>query len=225
MNNKGFITSGLLIVILLVSGMIISIFYTPLLNSTYSIKNSFNYLDENINVKNSLERIHIHLYNNIAYKGLLDYDDLGLKYELSDMEVNYRTVNTDSNTFKIINPTNIEIKLYFTEDEPIDEYDIVDGYYKVSLKNKNEVLFKDVFTNDETITIDSSYFNDIDNFGEYELKIDSYDGYTSHNITDEELSYRKIELTEEQNKENKKYIIIENRTSIDDTFKMYISES
>lgn len=122
MNNRGYVTSGILVVILLFSLMYLAIVYGGVLNTSKDSAESGRLSDELVNDLNAKERIYSTLKDNISFSGDLSYPDLDREYTIETIDEEYESKEVfsspySSESFFISNRTNVNVEITVS---PID---------------------------------------------------------------------------------------------------------
>lgn len=212
-NDKGFITLGLAMAMLIVVSVLIITFSNPMLNTTKNIKGAEKNTEKYIRAIAGKERLHSKLKENISFKGVLNYNDLDSTYNVITLNEEYESktlkFGQSGGEFEINNKSDINIKITST---PIDvkkvhsydisvEYDGVDivGRGGKSLSGNNNIkIGKDYLYNDST---------DETNYGKYSIIVDSRNSNVSIEVSYNRLTKRELEVKGEDFDE---VIIIEN---------------
>lgn len=201
MDNKGFATTGIIFAVLLVTMIIMTVFFNPILNTSVNIKNSKELMPEYINDVNGLERVYSVFKENISHDGNIKFEDIGKEYKVNSVKEEYSEIVLDNNnSFNVNNKTDIDI--YF-EVYPIDDRLPASYSVNVMLGNKN-VVNKNELTNNSTINIDNNYLynkEDGTNYGKYTIDVDTINCDVKTKVKFKKLDYREVEITNDNMKQ------------------------
>lgn len=177
MNNKGYISPAIMLVILLVCLMMFGLFYSRSIVVTKDLNESGKIINDVVNSNTGLERMYSLLYNNISYEGLSNYSDLNKLYEVQTIEEKFEKIILNSNDkeiqFNIENKTPINIKM------TVYPYNEDDYEYSAKLIHNGVNLLGDAERNiyDSSYVIEETFsYNketQITNYGEYVLNVDA----------------------------------------------------
>lgn len=200
-NNEGFITLGIIVAVLIISMILIGIFYKPMISTTMNVKKSEDIVDIYINANNGKERLYSTLRENISYQGKVKFEDVENEYDIMTSNEEYENIelnfNNNYNTFNINNQTDIE--LYF-QMVPINPE--LSHSYDISLTVNGidvlEKIDKTNLTNGVTINIDKNFTyneeNNETNYGEYKLSLNKNNCDVNVSVKFRELKNRKINV-------------------------------
>lgn len=221
MNNKGFATLGIALSVLIITTIMIAGFSSPMLNTAKNVKNAEEdtlQYTKNIAAK---ERLFSKLNENVSYDGLLDYEDLGVKYNVEEINLINEPVsifiNGSGGEFQIINATDVNISLSAVAINPEEEF----SYSAELLYNDvNEPITKvENLTTSKNINIEKGFFYDKNSdktkYGTYKLNLIGTNASVSAKVSYDRLEKREVNLTELDDKEIIENIIIEYDENVD----------
>lgn len=198
MNDKrGFVTIGLVISVMLISIIIISIFYKPIVNTTMDVKNSKSITPDYISNLSGQERVYSLLKENVSYKGNVSFEDLNREFKIKTIKEDYEDIElVNPNVFHINNETEITISL---EAHPIDSNE--PHSYDYTLTLNDEIVSEGGYNSGTVINIDKEFLYNADknetNYGRYFLDINSNNCYVSTKVNFRRLKHREIKLSNE----------------------------
>ncbi|HHT98366.1 MAG TPA: hypothetical protein GXZ90_10795 [Clostridiales bacterium] len=97
-NNEGFITLGIIVAVLIISMILIGIFYKPMISTTMNVKKSEDIVDIYINANNGKERLYSTLRENISYQGKVEFEDIENEYDIMTSNEEYENIELNSLT-------------------------------------------------------------------------------------------------------------------------------
>lgn len=190
LNKKGYATIGIIFAVLFVVMIISPLFFSPIMNTSVSVKEDSQVLPAYLKKRNGLERLHGILYENNSLEGAVNFEDLEATYELETvaMELEDEIINNEL-SFAINHATDIAIEFKTTvlgENPSYDVYLMLNG----------EIIQQvDDLTEDASINISNEFIYNketgISNFGDYELVISN-----SNIDVDTKISYSKLKFRE-----------------------------
>lgn len=177
MNNKGYIAPATLLVILIISLMMFGIFYTRTVSVTGDMVQSSKLSDEMNDNNIGYERAHALLYENVSFEGLVNYNDISKKYNISTVNEQYETILLNSENgspinFEIKNRTPIEVKLTVFPLNPE-----INHSYSAELITNGKNLLENAedlhYDFNEIVDADKTYNKQTqeNNYGDYSLNI------------------------------------------------------
>lgn len=118
MNNRGYLTFGVIISTLIFSVFYLMFSYGRIVSSSKVNSEFASVSSEFVNHVNSEERLYSLLNQNVSFENDVHYEDLNAKYTLKTLDETYneRTIS-NKKTFEVTNKTPIEIKVKAT---PVD---------------------------------------------------------------------------------------------------------
>ena len=222
MDKKGFATLSILIVILIVTSMLLLLFYKPILETNRNIIKSSLISDKLVKDMNGKERIYSVLNKNMSFEGQVSYEDLDKKYIIETIDEDYEAIELhfsshQFNGFSIYNKTPIEIVLEASPVDPEEPFS-----YDVELMINGKDLLDGgglglQISSDIIIPSNKIYDKSTEetNYGEYTLNIPQTENCTVEAmIIYDKLYHREIKL-KENNLERTIFINNKNKMSIE----------
>ena len=192
-NNKGYATTGMMVLVLLVSMTIMGTFFNPMLNLSSSIQNSKDLTPNYIKNMNGLERMYSVFNENKSHVGDITFEDIDKSYNVSTSTEDYSVVRVDlkdGDKFIVDNETHIAIEFKSTPTE------IGDNYYDIQINLNGEKIIENYnLKNNTLIEIEKEYLYNREtgdlNYGEFEILI-------NENMVDvvAEVKYNKLKYRE-----------------------------
>ncbi len=202
MNNRGYATFGVLMIILILTSMYLGLFYGGILNTNKDVAKSSLISNEMVKESNGKERLYSLLKDNISFVGQVTYEDLDRGYEIKTLDETYESVSIHSDSyssesFLINNKTDINVHFVVM---PID---IEESYsYSAELILNGKDMFNDSVQNVSSginVTIDKDEIYNTDtqetNYGYYSLNFTDLNNCTvSAVITYDKLINRELSI-------------------------------
>lgn len=212
-NERGFVTVGVVVVILIVSMVIIGTFFNPILSTSVDMKDSREIIPKYVNDSNGLERTYSTIKDNISYNGEIVFDDIEKEYEVSEVDSEYSTVELSlselSNSFEIENKTDIEILL---EMAPEDNVNPSSYNVELILNGSESVISQSGLDSNTVLNVPANFvYNESTGekkYGNYSLSVEAENSTVTAKVKYKKLDYRKVTL---KNDSIDKILIIDNR--------------
>lgn len=114
-NERGYVTVGTIVVILILTSMYLVIFFGKILNTSNQVAQSSLISDEIVKDSNGKERLYSLLRSNVSFEGEVIYEDLERQYEVETINETYEPIVIHTNphnssTFNINNKTPIDVE-------------------------------------------------------------------------------------------------------------------
>lgn len=211
-NERGFVTVGVIVVILIASMIIIGTFFNPILNTSLDVKKSREIIPQYVNNSNGLERIYSLMRNNVSYNGEIIFDDIDKEYQVTEVDSEYSTVELSlselNNSFNIENKTDINISLEMTPGNNINasSYDV-----ELLLDDSENVISQSGLTSSTVLNVPENYvYNETTGdtkYGKYTLLIEEENSKVTAVVRYKKLDYRETTL---KNNSIDKVMVIDN---------------
>lgn len=198
-NQRGYATIGVVVTVLILTLAISTIFLNPILNTSLNTKQAKDIIPQYVQNMNGIERVYSKLKQNVSLNEPIIFSDISKEYEITEVNSEYQQENLsftgNSNSFSVNNKTDVNIGFQVSQvdsDFPYyyDAKIVQNGETVASISNKNT---------DISITIDEQYLynetNGETNYGEYEIIIDTYNSTVDSTVSFNQLTYREIELS------------------------------
>jgi hypothetical protein len=214
MDRKGFMATITVVITLIISGIIIASFQPLIIGKAKINQHVENYTTNKINSRNGLERLYSMYSQDIsANLNELSYEDLGISYEIEEIEKDTRQIIKAVNnrgSFFINNKTTLNVRLDFI-DRRISEDDF--AYYSFDIKHDGESIFEENIINEALVGSGLEINIEIDEeYGDYEVFYSTHNMDIDVTVEYTEQSYRKLRIIENNKKE--RIIIIENNVEL-----------
>lgn len=202
MNNKGYISSMVLVVILFFVFLVLMITYSSISNTNKESVDSSFLNDEVVSSSNAKERLFSALSENISLVGNVNYEDLEQKYEVITNSENFEEQNLYFNSyqdvkFSINNKTPIDIRMVVSPIDTDESY----SYSARLTKDGVDLLNGEALnlSQDDEFNVDSDFiYNESTgefNYGDFNLVFDELNNCTvSVYVNYQKLIEREVEV-------------------------------
>lgn len=200
LNNKGFYTSTVILLTLLVSVALMSLFTSPVLNSLTDVVKIDTFEMETINRRNAYERLYSNLIENPSLDGNVLYEDIGESFVIKELDTKYKKiVKTGKNiNLDIKNKTDISLIIDMNSYDnltPASFELITTGVFESKLNNSYNNITSNSY--DEIIISPEEVYDKATNktmYGMSNIKLLSTNGDGNLTLTYNELEMRTIEI-------------------------------
>lgn len=200
LNQKGIISAGTSLVVLMITSVLLIVLYSNTSNTTKVISKYHKNTEEYVQKANTKERLYSALNENYSLLGSFEYADLNTKYNVNTLNENFDKKNIKSDgyplSFNLKNKTDITVKTVANKISPD-----VTCNYSIQLTNNGKDMLEGLGANlssGYTFTIDSDEVYDTktqkSHLGKYDLNVNSSNCVISIDIEYQKLTTREIEV-------------------------------
>lgn len=222
-NEKGMIFASTVLLVMLLTFAVLLMMFPPSFSSVKETQKYENYISNDVEYRNNLERVYAKIHENISINNNIIYEDISKIYNINELKNEKIERKIREKTFGEKIEKNIEINnktdiiVNILDEEPINEYDtwdyIVSVYYDGVLikseENKNLKIDSKVIYNE-----DDGVFN----YGTYKIIIEPYNAILDFEIKHDKIKERIIEVG------NDDHVFVFSINNIDKKEVYYINE-